>query len=205
MKNITNIHNIWIILVLLCNLLTGCQTTKQRDFSDTDLLIDEQVMPENWGFLESAASKELFREGEVSGARIIFQAENSPYYIVRGGEEVYRYSSNSRASWHYKRLSKAFLTPNIAGEAWSKTDEIEFVSSWADQQVIACQEKESIFWAELGGYRKMCKYFAQYDEYIISFGITTSVEGQEYITMEEVERIIEAIDQKVGAHLNPDP
>ena len=51
----------------------------------------------------------------------------------------------------------------------------------------------------------MCKYFAQYDEYIISFGITTSVEGQEYITMEEVERIIEAIDQKVGAHLNPDP
>jgi hypothetical protein len=198
-------RNFWIILVLLFNLLTGCRSAPQRDFSDRDLLIDEQAMPENWEFLESAASKELFRVGELSGARISFQAKNSPYYIVRGGEDIYRYSSSFRAAWRYKAISKSHLTPNIAGEVWSKPDEIEFVSPWADRQVIVCQERESKLWGEFSGYRNVCEYLAQYDEFLISFIITTSVEGQQYITMDEVEKIIEEVDQKVGAYLNPNP
>ena len=82
MKNIIIKQNTWLILVLLFNLLIGCQTTPQRDFFDTDLLIDEQAMPENWGFLESAASKELFREGEVSGARIILYEEEKRFIVT---------------------------------------------------------------------------------------------------------------------------
>jgi hypothetical protein len=192
-------------LIVVFNLLISCRSAPQRDFSDKDLLIDEQAMPETWKLSDSAAAKELFREGEVSGAYINFQFKNSPYYIVRGGEDVYRYSSSFRAAWRYKAISDSHLTPNIAGEVWSKPDEIDFVSPWADRQLIVCQERESKLWGEFGGFRNICEYLAQYDDFLISFMITTSVEGQEYITMEEVESIIEEVDHKVGAYLHPDP
>ena len=190
----------FLIIVIVASLI-GCTTPPPRDFVDADLLIDVSSLPENWKVAESGKIDE--EEGQISGAYISFYATDTSLF-VRSGEDIYRYSSNRWASYHYKRMLPLWKGPSVRGTEWQTPDSFNFSSRTAGQWHFACHKSFSPFGPEFGKESTICVLFARYEEFIVRFVIPLQVDDQQFFTVDQVEMIIEAIDQKVETYLQSD-
>jgi hypothetical protein len=189
-----------IPLIILClGFLWGCGSARERTFADADLLIEAHNMPEHWAVAEYSATTRD-EEGQISGAYISFYYTETAFF-VRGGEDIYRYGSISRADRHYRRLEDSVFTPNIRQTVSVVPEGFTFSSITADQWRFACHESTFSPTPEFGNVRTICQFLAQYDEFIVYFTITTQVEDEAMTTIDQVQSIIETIDQKMGRFL----
>lgn len=191
------------VLILLSSLLFyGCNASPDRNFADVDLLFDGSVMPENWELL-GVSEEANGNEGQVSGAISVFSAQDTPL-IVRCGEDIFRYKSTSKAAWHYERFEEYEFSNTRCTTPWHVPANSPFVDALsADKWRFGCAGGFSSSIPNTGGERTICKYLAQYEEFLVSFIITTKVDGVVYIAIEDVYPIIEAIDRKMMQYLEP--
>lgn len=194
----------WFSIVsgwLLVFLLSGCARAPERDFSDQDLLVGVSVMPENWALLDVYTLDN--EEGEKSGADITFYKTDT-LYLVRGGQTVYRYSSVRRAAWHYRRLEDVhFSENNPRYTPWTVPEGFVFISSTVDQWRFECADSTFSPTPEFGKVSTICQYWAQYDEFLIYVTLKTRVDEQVMISMDDVYRYLEAVDQRMTQYLAP--
>jgi hypothetical protein len=192
----------WRYLVMVIMVISGCSTSPKRTFSDYDLLIDQNVMPNNWSLAESSDSASS-NEGQVSGAYINFSAVGTPY-LVRGGEQVFRYSTKQRAAWQFSRFVHTFFNDNSPYRItpWELPDGFDFSSSFADKWKFACAGSGFTIGSSTGETSTLCLYMAQYEEFVISFEITTAINNEGLITLDQITPIIETIDAKIKSYLS---
>lgn len=188
-----------LVLLLCLVILLGCGSAPKRDFADADLLIDVHNMPENWAVAEYSETTRD-EEGQISGAHISFYYTETSFF-VRGGEHIYRYRSTSRADRHYRRLEDYRFTPNIRQTVSVVPEGFTFSSITAAQWRFGCMYTTFSPTPEFGNGRTICQFLAQYDEFIVYFTITTQVEDETMITIDQVQAILEAIDKKMSQYL----
>jgi hypothetical protein len=193
-----------LCLFLLAVFISACGVSSPpRDFADADLLIGKSVMPDNWSMLE-VSSKWLWNEGQEGGTYITFYATNTTF-LVRGGEDIYRFKNASRAAWHYKRFEREHFNDDryYITTPWEVPEGFKFFKSLANQCRFACAGDNFSLGTLTGKTATICIYLAQYEEYLIFFSITIERDGVYYISVEEIAPILEAIDHKMGQYLYP--
>lgn len=189
-----------ILVFVLVSVLMGCSFSPQRNFSDTDLLIDQSVMPENWAVAETS-EKNWGDEGEKSGAYINFYATDTPL-IVRTGVDIYRYSNSLWASFHYKRMLTLWSGSSVRGTDWEVPEDFIFASSSANKWHFACQEYYFSLGQEFGKERTRCVYLAQYNEFVFLVVVPKRVDERQFFTMDQIEDIILAVDKRISSYID---
>lgn len=197
---------LWICLVVVIAVIaiSGCVSAPKRNFTDSNLLIDQTVMPPNWPVVEQSDSEE--NEGQVSGAYIIFANTETPY-LDRAEEDVFHYSSASRAEWQYNRLKGYYFYDGGSYQTtpYHTPSGFIFSSSSAQRWKFACSDSNFTLGTSARKTSTDCEYLAQYQEFVIRFGITTEVDNTQFITIAQTVPIIKAIDFKISSYLSPSP
>jgi hypothetical protein len=196
---VKNFYRLLIIAVIAS--LIGCTTPQLRDFADANLLIYVSSLPENWKIAESGKIDD--EEGQISGAYINFYATNTPLF-VRSSENIYHYSSGQKAFKHYQRMLALYQGVQARGTEWQTPTSFNYSSNLADQWHFACQNWFPPFGPEFGKERIICVLLARYEEFIVRFMVPMQVDDQQFFTVDQVELIVEAIDQKVKIYLQSD-
>jgi len=192
-----------LCLILISIVSTGCGASKQRNFADADLLIDESAMPNDWSLAERSYNMTV-KEGQESGAYITFYYTGTSLF-VRGGEDVYRYKNNKRAAWHYKRFETDHFNDASVYRTtpWQVPEGFHFSSSSSEQWRFACAGSNFTVGSITGNTSTVCIYLAQYDEFLVFFSITIERDGAIFISIEQIISILDALDQNMGQYLNP--
>lgn len=197
-KKIKKVLFLFILAVGFC--LTGCNSSlPQRNFVDANLLIDLNVMPQNWGIAEyNEDNRDVDSKNQVSGAYITFYAKSVPYF-ARASEHVYRYRSSNESSKYYKKFMKRYFNDKSVYRTskWITPTELSFTSISAKQWHYACAGS-NFFISPNSQSSQLCIYLAQYNEYVVFFTITTQEDSSIFITLLDVESVIRAIDQKMN-------
>ena len=116
---------------------------------------------------------------------------------IDGAEhDVFRYRGALEAavSFYFTFPSREFSNRNTVS-SWSVPDEWSYTSEVADRSRFACAEFEPF---GRGRRLRTCRALSQYGRYISAFSTTLS---PEYMTLEDVERILLAIDEKMAFYL----
>lgn len=187
--------------------LDGCtwfeKPAPTRTFSEVNLLIELSDMPERWAPSDSAPKHDA-DEGEVNSAYRNFYIPDAPY-LIKAGEDVNRYEKIGLADWNYKLLQKKYFTPTYyTTSSWETPDDLHFTSSSAKQWRFACAYSIFSPAPEMGKQRKNCLYLAQYEEFIVNFGITTEVDQITFVSTEEIVSILEKVDARMTFYLQSD-
>jgi hypothetical protein len=161
-------------------------------------------MPPAWPVVEQSDSEE--NEGQVSGAYIIV-ANTETHYLDRAEENIFRYSRASRAEWQYNRLKEYYFYDGGSNQTtpYQTPSGFIFSSLSAQHWKFACSESNFAFGSTAGKTSTDCEFLAQYQEFVIRFGITTEVENTQFISIAQIVPIIKAIDSKMSSNLNPSP
>lgn len=186
----------WIfILFLIGSILTGCAPTPQRSISDIDLLIGLDDYPDEWDMYPKKDHL-VSEEGQVSGAYVTFYYKDAPV-MIRSGEEIYHYKNTNKAKFHYKRLRDLYINDEryYVTTAWESPSTFSFVSSHADDWKFACAGSNFSLGELTGNTRTICTYIARYQEYVVKFDTTIEAEGKIFMTIEQLQSIVEAIDE----------
>jgi hypothetical protein len=181
-------------------IFASCATAPSRQFLDQDLLLEQSVVPEDWTLLKSSNYPFDDEQGQISGAYIIYDYKTLSIF-ARFGEDVYRYSSISKAKRHYTRMEKELFNEH---SAYASTPiEIPagftFTSQSADQWRFGCYGNTFLY-DDL----TRCQYLARYDEFLIDVVFPQYAEGQELISLDEIQQILSNIDEIVTRMLNYD-
>lgn len=183
-------------------MVASCTSAPSRQFLNQDLLLDVSAVPDEWELLKSSNFPFDDEQGQISGAHVIYQYNyNVVPVFARIGESVYRYSSTSNAQWHYSRMEKILFNEN---SAYASTP-IEpppgfiFTSQSADQWRFGCYGNTFLY-ADL----IRCQYLAQYDEFLINAVFPQFAQGQELISIDEIQQILTNIDSLVKQKLDLD-
>jgi hypothetical protein len=194
--------NSWLVTASVAILLVACGSTPHRTFSDADLLVSPSVVPSDWS-LDQVYESVHDSEGQESGAAIGFLAE-SPPYIARALETVYRYSSTGKAVGYYERFERAYFNDAsiYRTSPWEVPPGFVFSSASAHQWRFGCAGSNFSIGPESGRRSVICNYLAQYDEFLVLFTVTMEIDDHSFMTLTELTTVIEAIDQKVVEHLD---
>jgi len=195
---------ILIKLLLFGLLLTGCAySPPERDFADVDLLINVNDMPEGWAEAEFTENYPYSKEGAENLALRYFYF-TSTTYLVKAGEDVYHYRNARAAYLGYKSIEDLYMTQRASDlTPWETPPEFVFSTALADRWRFACAYNSFAPSAEFGSRSRICRYLAQYEEFVVDFGVTMEVDGIIFITLEEITDVIETIDQTMGEYLQP--
>jgi hypothetical protein len=202
MKNPKKLLLSFFIIIIISSifLLAGCVKAPKRSFATQELLFDPKVMPETWKLIE-LENKNPINEGQEDGSYITFQKSDTVFF-ARAGEDIYRYYNNEKAKQQYKRFIGLYLEKQARDLSdWQAPNNFHFISALTDNWKFACANHEEILNLDKSGTSVICRYIAQYEEFLVSFTIRKDADGQELIEMDNIERIIEAIDQQMINHL----
>jgi hypothetical protein len=187
----------YMLIMVICSGASGCKQEPDRRIDDIDLLVDSTVYPDNWEWLKTSG-KPVENEGQISGSYIIFYSTEAPV-IVRSGETIFHYKNPDKAERHFIRLQDSLFndTSVYRTTKWEAPIAFSFNSKIADDWKFACAGSNFSLGGYLGDSRTVCTYLAQYDEYVVEFSTTIEVDGVSYITIDQLQIIIEAIDLKM--------
>jgi hypothetical protein len=194
--------SIWIIIFLTGSILASCTRVPEKSISDIDLLISLDAYPDEWEMYPKKDHLET-DEGQESGAYVIFNNKDD-LKMVRSGEDIYHYKSSKRAEFHYNRLRDTYFNDEgfYVTTPWEIPSDLSFISNIADDQKFACSGSNFSLGSQTGNSRTICSYLARYQEYIVSVNTTVEAEGKTYMTIEQLQSIIEKIDKKMEAIIN---
>ncbi len=188
-----------IIIIGSIILLAGCVKAPVRPFATQELLFDPTVMPENWKLIE--LENNPVNEGQEDGSYITFQKSDTEFF-ARAGEVIYRYYNREKAKQQYERFIGLYLEKKARDLSdWKAPNNFLFNSALTKNWKFGCANHEEILNLDKSETSVICKYIAQYEEFLVSFTIKKEADGQELIKMDNIEKIIEAIDQQMINHL----
>jgi hypothetical protein len=182
------------VTVGLLALFAGCTPSPPgRDFALQDLLVNGDHYPSDWVLCEGP-SNIMTNEGQEEGVFITFQTD-APVR-VRAGEHVYRYASERKAAWHFRRFERTYFNDDgfYVLTPWTTPAELPYASAVANQSRFACAERS------FGFEKTSCGFLGRYDEYLVFWAATMAAEGIPYMEYTELEVILRAIDQTMADH-----
>lgn len=191
-----------LLCVLFRTLRTviGVYTARREPVGLYDLVIDASVFPLEWYTClgpvrppERARGERLERDMLYAG----FCPEGFDQGIGGAQHAVFEYGDELGAAvafrWDFSRnefSNRYTVSPWEAPEQWS------YQSSVADRFKFACAEIEPF---DLGHVVWKCRAVSQYDEYVSYFSAQLS-----HMTLEDLERIVLAIDERMALYLGKD-
>lgn len=183
--------------ITLCYLRDG--HPPRRDFRIEELLIDESVFPEGWKVDPAGPSAPA--KAPLGGLKSI-ERTSLHFYIwgVSGeqiwsgvaGEQIHRFWSVNDAVEEFERQMGLAFAVGKYDTPWVVPAELPYQSSAADRVFFACSVHGSI---------PMCRMIGQYDEYFVIFNTHMS---PDFMTYEDLERVLQAIDERMAHYLAED-
>jgi len=180
------------VAVVLLSTACGCwlwePRAPQRPFTVQDLLMDQEIVPPGWELSDPVFSvgdtlctTECYRRG--------FRVSSSEGSIRYGRHNVYRYLSAGIAQ---RTFDHVYL-------AMSRS--LEPTSEWTYQSPVA--ERSHFGCVRMGGPANLfCEWGAQYEEFIVTFGVGLSSDELSPADREHIEEIVRAIDARMEHYLN---
>lgn len=175
-----------IVLAVTGGVSSACVQQKpapERSFTTLDLLIELSDMPVGWRVSDGPGrAEDYISSKDASG--IVFIAGTDWQRRV-ASHRVYRYRSVKAAKGVYEYL----VLPDQVGKTPA---EWAYQSPVADQSYFACYDYEG---------REpypICEWSARYEEYVVIFH-SWLVPG--YMSLEDLERVVRAIDARMAEYL----
>jgi hypothetical protein len=187
------------LLVCACVVLAAVRpnVSRTQTVDMYDLLIDGSVFPEGWYVCIGPAPppEHIHSErGELEFLYVGFCPEGFEQGIGGAEHDVFRYAPGLDVTLAYyldfsrrEFSNRHMVTPYAIPGEWS------YHSPVANHFKFACAELEPF---GLGPRIRTCTAVAQYGEYISVFGAHMS-----HMTLEDMERILTAIDDRMALHL----
>jgi uncharacterized protein YcfL len=185
---------IWITILVCVCATVGCEAPLHDDVTDEELLILPSDFPKDYVMIDYSETLSD-SDGQVSGAYMIMTSTRVNV-IARGGEKIYRYNSQGMAAYTYQRF-QIYIQPTARATPIPTPDGFYFSSTFADQWVFGCTSRTFQPSGDFADVTDICVFLAQYDEFFIFFTITIKTDGVETIKMENVNKILKAIDDKM--------
>jgi hypothetical protein len=158
-----------------------------------ELLTDASVFGLGWYRAFDAEPVPKREYGERESLYVGFAHEGLQPYTLGASHTVYRYRNELDCAILYTlEFSGKAFPDHIMMRGWGMPEEWSYQSAVADRFRFACGELDSV------APKWTCKAVAQYDEYISVFSTELS---PDYMTLEDVERILVAIDERMALHL----
>lgn len=191
------------LVLLACGALASTATllrvwpvTRAPAVDTRALLIDASAFPPGWyrAFEPEPIPKREY--GERESLHVAFAHEGLEPYRASASHRVYRYRNELDCAILYTLEFSGKGFPNhIMTTPWDVPEEWSYRSPIADHFRFECGELDSVppEW--------ICETVAQYDEYVSVFGSRLSAD---YMTLEDLERILVAIDERMALHLGKD-
>ena len=190
-----------ILSIVSTLFLSGCgKPAPKRDFPDSELLLKLSDLPEGWVAAESTDN--YIEKDYAEQYSLRYYQYSLTKYLVKSGEDLYRYKNLGIAYNNYKRLKKYYFSQSARDlTPWETPPEFRFTSSSTERWHFACGVSTFSPAPEFGKKRKICMYIAQYDEFVVKFGVTIEVDDQVFMNIQDVTKIIETIDQRMSEYL----
>ena len=188
-----------LLLCSCCGLATAFTVLRawpvtRPETVDTErLLIDASAFPLGWyrAFDAEPIPKREYRERQ--SLSVGFAHEGLQPYTLGASHTVYRYRNELDSAILYTlEFSGKGFPDHIMIAGWVIPEEWSYQSAVADRFRFACGEVDSV------PAKWTCKAVAQYDEYISVFRTELS---PDYMTHEDLERILVAIDERMALYL----
>jgi hypothetical protein len=185
---IANLFTYLTIVVMLHACLSGYQPLPPRNFTTSDLLIDESQLPMGWKSksgptVASCDSFNFFNCLQTSSIMVNGPAENIEH-------SVGRFDSTGDASRNYTKHSFTSDSDGILPTHWVPMSGFDYVSPIADQFRVVCDSK----WSGI-----YCVIEARYEEYISLLFITGPIEHDQAVS--DLELLVKVIDAKMSKYL----
>jgi hypothetical protein len=158
------------------------RTVRENQINPTDLLVTLDDFPQGWqveGMLETEPVNSDLHWGEDNKALHFKPMENQGFAY----HFVFKFRNEIDAKYGWSRIKEQGFFPPLKEDS---------LNGWVYESPIA---KDWLF----GCNNSHCKVLARYDEFISAFA--TSI-NPEYMTREDLEIILEAIDEKMSKSLN---
>ena len=193
-----------ILLFACVALMASCglrvwPTTRTPPVDMYGLMIDLSAFPENWRLSFGPVHPPKRAQGE-HGEREMLMVDYDPAGFdgeLHGAyHRVFRYRNQLDAAIvFYLDFNGGEFLPWHMVTQWAVPEEWLYESPAADRLRFACGEVDM---SPLGPPKWECAAVAQYDEYVSVFRTELS---PDYMTLEDVERILLAIDERMSLHL----
>lgn len=187
-----------VLLTIACvglnTLCTAREPPKTRTppVEPSALLIDTSVFPEGWHLWRGPQAIPEREQGERESYYVTFRYEGLEPGVVGARHEALRYRNELEAADSFSKhgfLNRHVITP------WAVPDEWSYESPVADRSKFACAEIDI-----LGSYWR-CEAVGQYDEFI---SVLYTLLSPQYMTLEDLEGILVAIDERMAFYLEED-
>jgi hypothetical protein len=161
-----------------------------------DLMLDGSAFPDNWRSSGGPAHFPEREQGERESMQAQFFLEESDDGMYGAYHRVFRYRNEVDALYiYYLDFYGGEFLPWHMVTQWAVPDGWSYESRVADRIKFACGEVDM---SPLGPPEWQCTAVAQYDEYVSVFHTELD---PEYMTLEDVEHILVAIDERMALHL----
>ncbi len=195
-----------VALLFACAGLTAlsalgvCCATRTPPLDMYDLMIDVSVFPQQWelGIGPVPPPEHIGSErGEMYFLSVIFCPEGSQHCSDGAQHAVFRYINEPAAARAFDSdFAERDFSNRYMVTPWTVPDEWTYESPVADRFKFACGEIEPF--ASVPRMR-ICTAVAQYEEYISEFTAKMA-----HMTLEDLERILIAIDDRMAFYLKED-
>jgi hypothetical protein len=198
----------WVVLLVTCAALTACgqavrpATTRAERIDMLDLMLDVSPFPEAWERCVGPAQQppNLRPERHASEFWFVGFCPTRSERFEQGNDgaehDVFRYVDPLEAATaFYGTFLREDFSNRYTTSPWSVPEGWSYQSDTADGFRFACAETETL---DLRRHVRKCRAVAQYAEYVSSF--TTTLEP-EYMTLEQLERVLVAIDERMAQQL----
>lgn len=179
-----------LALMFFCVVIYGRPKMRAQSVDIYDLMVDVSAFPQGWevefGPSHPPPGKHL--RGESEGLYLQFDARG---FDAGAMHVVCRYKNELQATVSFY-VDNEFPKRESVVTPWAVPEEWSYESPVADRFKFACAELET-----LRRFRS-CKAVAQYDEYISVFRSHVS---PEYMTLEDLERVLMTIDERMAQHV----
>jgi len=194
-----------VLVAMLC-LLTcgGCgllgnmlqEAPPEREFEIEELLIDASAFPPGWE-TDSEGPHIPAGQAPLGGGPMSLQRRVLFFHVCGGGggafEQIYRMTSVRGAAKEFERQMTVWFPTRGYWTPWEHPIEVLYERSVADRFHMACAR--DLARPDLA---QKCHFIGQYEEYLVWFSTDMS---PTFMTYEDLERILQAIDEQMTQHL----
>lgn len=162
----------------------------------TDLLVDISDFPEGW-YLYIPPTYIPDREYELGSPDVVYvQMSREGLELGAGQEIVLEQNVQQAIYWFY--FGNHFPNAEWVLTSWETPSELPYQSAVADRFRLACAQLRNYV---LGPFQS-CIAVGQYDEFISVLQIPMTQSDVTMMTYEELERILQAIDERMAQYLS---
>jgi len=185
---------VWTTVMAFCR-GEWWRPTESPPVDTYDLIMDVSAFPDGWEVWHGPAPIPERERGERESLYVAFHYKGLDPTMVGAHHKVYRYRDEGKAAWMYSAFSEEEFLPWHTTTPWAIPDGWSYESRVADYFKFACVEEVFVtpYWT--------CTALSQYGQYISVFATDLS---PEYMTLEDIERILLALDERMAFYLKID-